>query len=58
MKLAVLFFAAGSVAAFTSAPRAGRTSTSLADGMADLEAIAKKSNPVIGVRPSVVQNVS
>lgn len=50
MKLAVLSLVAGSAVAFTSqtASSSSRPSTFLADGMADLEAIAKKSNPVLG----------
>lgn len=49
MKLAVLFLVAGSAAAFTSSARAFRAATALADGKADLEAIAEKSNPVLKV---------
>jgi len=50
MKLVVLSLVAATAAAFTSQSAAPRPATSLRDGMADLEAIAEKSNPVLKVR--------
>jgi len=47
MKLVVLSLVAATAAAFTSQSAAPRPATSLRDGMADLEAIAEKSNPVL-----------
>lgn len=47
MKLAVLAAITGSTAAFAPA-KVGRASTSVAETKADLEALAKKLNPVIG----------
>ena len=47
MKLAVLSAITGSTAAFAPA-QVGRASTSVAETKADLEALAKKLNPVVG----------
>ena len=47
MKLAVLAAITGSSAAFAPA-QVGRASTSVAETKADLEALAKKLNPVVG----------
>jgi len=47
MKLAVLFSLLASAAAFTT-PAAPKASTALGETKADLEALAKKLNPVIG----------
>jgi len=49
MKLAVLSLLAGSAAAFTTSPvRSSASKTSLCETKADLEALAKKLNPVVG----------
>ena len=47
MKLAVLAAITGSAAAFAPA-QVGRASTSVSETKADLEALAKKLNPVVG----------
>ena len=53
MKLAILSLLVGTAVAFTS-QSAPRLSTSLRDAMADLEAIAEKSNPVLKVSTTVL----